>query len=332
MSVSASSVLFGFDFQTNAAIVLMLENMAEMKSIRVEGDEDIEIQLNDNSFVLAQAKSVVNSNTDFKNVRSKAKQAVLSLSRSSYRLKARELVYITNSPNPFNQRSWSNLFSLDAHVHYNSLPDSLKSMILGWLDEIENPLDTGKLKIQVLPFDSDDDQQKYKFVIQSISDFIGKIDINTDGLRGFLHEVWTNALNRNGTRKDTTVTLQKKAMVWPIIVFVTGRGRLNRDALYCNMLDDSEYDEVIRLYREAIDSYSERYEFTTKVLSDFNATGIKGRDSLSSFIDQHWEDYYDDIGDEMMDQSVRCSLIKIILSNILNKRIDINKIKRAVKL
>ena len=39
---TATSVLFGFDFQANAAIVLMLENIKDMTSIRLEGAEDIE--------------------------------------------------------------------------------------------------------------------------------------------------------------------------------------------------------------------------------------------------------------------------------------------------
>ena len=56
---TATSVLFGFDFQANAAIVLMLENIKDMSSIRLEGSEDIEINLNNGSSILAQAKSVV---------------------------------------------------------------------------------------------------------------------------------------------------------------------------------------------------------------------------------------------------------------------------------
>lgn len=41
---TATSTLFGFDFQTNAAIVvLMLENIKDLISIRLEGIEDIEI-------------------------------------------------------------------------------------------------------------------------------------------------------------------------------------------------------------------------------------------------------------------------------------------------
>lgn len=42
----ADSVNFGFDFQTNAAIVLMLDNTKELNSLRIEGEsEDTEIEL-----------------------------------------------------------------------------------------------------------------------------------------------------------------------------------------------------------------------------------------------------------------------------------------------
>lgn len=42
----ADAVLFGFDFQVNAAIVLMLENITELRSLRLESEnEDIDIEL-----------------------------------------------------------------------------------------------------------------------------------------------------------------------------------------------------------------------------------------------------------------------------------------------
>ena len=41
----ANAVLFGFDFQVNAAIVLMIENIEDLKSLRLEGNiEDIELE------------------------------------------------------------------------------------------------------------------------------------------------------------------------------------------------------------------------------------------------------------------------------------------------
>lgn len=67
---SANHVVFGYDFQVNAAIVLMLKNIEELKSLRLEGlYEDIELELENGSYILAQAKSVVGASWDFKNVR-----------------------------------------------------------------------------------------------------------------------------------------------------------------------------------------------------------------------------------------------------------------------
>ena len=95
---SATPVLFGFDFQANAAIVLMLENIKYMTSIRLEGYEDIEINLNDGSSVLAQAKAVVNSSTDFSNVISNLKKTIVSLSEAEHKSHSvKELIYILNS-------------------------------------------------------------------------------------------------------------------------------------------------------------------------------------------------------------------------------------------
>ena len=58
---TATSVLFGFDFQANAAIVLMLENIKDMTSIRLEGAEDIEINLNDGSCFEVNPKSFLSN-------------------------------------------------------------------------------------------------------------------------------------------------------------------------------------------------------------------------------------------------------------------------------
>ena len=72
----ANAVLFGFDFQVNAAIVLMLENIKELQSLRLESEnEDIDLELVSGKHILAQAKSVVNSSTDFRHVRDNLKKA-----------------------------------------------------------------------------------------------------------------------------------------------------------------------------------------------------------------------------------------------------------------
>ena len=54
---NASPSAFGWDFQVNAAILLMLENIREADKVRVEGaDEDIEITLKDKTKIYFQVK------------------------------------------------------------------------------------------------------------------------------------------------------------------------------------------------------------------------------------------------------------------------------------
>ena len=63
----ADAVVFGFDFQVNSAIVLFLENIKDVKSLCLEGNyEDIEIELNNGQYILAQAKAVEKASTDFR--------------------------------------------------------------------------------------------------------------------------------------------------------------------------------------------------------------------------------------------------------------------------
>ena len=81
---SAHAVVFGFDFQMNAAIVLMLENIKDLQTLRIEGnEEDIELTLNNGKKILAQAKAVENSSSDFSNVRKNLKKH-LPLSRRAH--------------------------------------------------------------------------------------------------------------------------------------------------------------------------------------------------------------------------------------------------------
>ena len=107
----ANSVIFGFDFQVNAAIVLMLENIKNLETLKLEGDyEDIELKLKNNKYVLAQAKAVEQSSKDFKNVRKNLKKALLTLSEGAQKVAAAQLILITNSPNPFNEKELNNMY------------------------------------------------------------------------------------------------------------------------------------------------------------------------------------------------------------------------------
>ncbi len=330
----ADAVLFGFDFQVNAAIVLMLENIKELSSLRLEGnEEDIVLTLNDDQKILAQAKAVVNSSSDFKNVRANMKKSLTSLSEGSQGVNVRQLIMITNSPNPFKDTKSQSIFLGHAHRKYDTLPPSAKKIVDDYLSEIDNPLDTSLFSVQVLPFETDDDNERYKIVLQVINDFIGELNANlSPGIGKTLHRIWKDDIFKNGSKKDADIVLNKKDLIWPIIVIETDISHC--DDSFVDEFDPGLYDEITRRYSDIINSCCERVEFFTQILFDYNAYSFSGKpiDKQKSFVDNCWKNYTEDFTIDNITAEEMEVLIKIILHNVLRRRIAINKIKKGVNL
>ena len=329
----ATAVMFGFDFQVNAAIVLMLENIESLKSLRLEGNfEDIELELDTDEYILAQAKAVEKSSTDFKNVRTNLHKAMISLSEGAQKTNAKQLILITNSPNPLNENESKNLFLGAAHREFNSLPESSQKLILDYLKEIESPLDTQKFMIQILPFETDNDAERYKIVRQAVDDFIGDLNLNIPGIGKKLLRIWHDDVFKNGTKKDADIKLHKKDIIWPVLVIATDIERC--DEAFANYFDTSLYEEIVHQYQEVIDSCCERCEFFIKVLCDYNEfqSTKKPSEKCVDFALTKWEDYIPELALKNADEETQKGLIQIILYNIVRNRLMIDRIKKGVKL
>ncbi len=329
----ANAVMFGFDFQVNAAIVLMIENIEDLRSLRLEGNaEDIEIELNNDKYILAQAKAVEKSSSDFQNVRKNLEKSLISLSEGSQKVDAQQLILITNSPNPLNEEASRSIFWGDAHRDFLSLPASSQALIKGYLDKISQPLDTDKFMIQVLPFETDNDIERYKVVKRVIDDFIGELNLNIPGLGKKLLNIWHEEVFKNGTRKDAAIQLKKKDIVWPIMVIATDATYL--DDSFAEIFDSSAYDEIVHQYKDIIDSCCERCEFFIKVLCDYNAyqTTKKATEKCLDFVMNKWNDYLSEFEVNGMDEEIQRGLIQIILYKIVRNRIVIQHIKEGVQL
>ncbi len=327
---TATSTLFGFDFQTNAAIVLMLENIKDMADIRMEGYEDVEIGLNDGNSILAQAKSVVNGSTDFSNVLPNLKKAMESLSDAYSKCPStKQLIYISNSSNPLSVSSEKNIFTgLSSRRNYDSLPTKSKKKIDNILSSIKGPFDKSKLLIQTFYFETDDKRERNKYVVDYvIRDFITSIGINST-TPSELHRIWYYDIFKSGTKRDPILRLTKNDIIWPVIVLATNNMNFDDEDF-----DDSETEEIIRLYKDVINICTERYEFVTKVLCSFNSfeEGTK-KEKIQLFVNSRYKDYMYLIDGVTMNDEIKESLIKIILRNILKKRIQINGIKEATNL
>ena len=126
---NASASAFGWDFQANSAILLMLENIKDAKRVRVEGaDEDIEITLQDQLKVYAQAKAVEKPD-DTSHVIDKLTKALETLSDAAKKGDGSLFTYVTNSSNPFNNQRTLSYFTGRTHLGYDELPDAAQNKI-----------------------------------------------------------------------------------------------------------------------------------------------------------------------------------------------------------
>lgn len=331
----ANAVLFGFDFQRNAAIVLMLENIKNLRSVRIEGnEEDIELTLETGQKILAQAKAVEKSSSDFSHVRENLNKALTSLSEGAQKTDAQQLIFITNSPNPFNDADSKVVFGgLPTRRSFSDLPSSAQKIVQKYLGDIDNPLDLQKFTVQVFPFETDDDTERYKVVTQAVSDFIGSLNVNVShGLGKWLLRVWHDDIFINGSKRDAYIQLDKKDIIWPILVYETDINRCDDDFL--NQFDIGVYDEVVRLYGSIIDSCCERIEFFTKILYDYTQfpSTKKQMEKCLDFIDYSWENYKSAFSSECIDDETLEALTKIVLYNVIRRRITIDKIRQGVNL
>ena len=330
----AHAVFFGFDFQVNAAIVLMLDNIKDLKSLRLEGNyEDIELTLVDGQKILAQAKAVKNASSDFSNVRANLKKALTTLSEGAKQVDAKQLILITNSPNPFKDDNSRGIFWAPTRRAFSTLPSSAQQIVTDFLSQIKDPLDPQKFAIQFFHFETDDETERYKAVMQAINDFIGSLNANTSpGLGKKLLQVWHNDIFVNGSKKDAAIELDKKKIIWPIIVLETDISRC--DESFIEQFDLGVYDEVVRLYGETIDTCCERIDFFTRVLYDYNNFPCNKRlmDKCLEFVNASWESYKSEFSVHGIDDETLEALTKTVLYNVVRRRIIINKIKQGVNL
>lgn len=329
----ADAVLFGFDFQVNAAIVLMLENITELRSLRLESEnEDIDIELYSGDHILAQAKAIVNSSTDFRNVRKNLKKALESLSEGSKKVQTKKLILITNSPNPLNEDASRSIFWGPARRGFSTLPESSQKIITDYLSQVDQPLDPDQFVIQVVPFETDDDTERYKAVSKVIDDFIGDLKLDIPGIGKQLHRVWCGEVFKSGSKNNVNIILSKKSLIWPIIVIATDIDRIDHD--FIERFDSVQYDEIVRRFRETIDSCCERIEFFTKILFDFNAyknTG-KASEKTINFVEECWSNYLSEFEGNGIDSATAESLSKVVVYNVIRRRYDIDKIKKGASL
>lgn len=323
---NASPSSFGWDFQVNSAILLMLENIKEAKKVRVEGAiEDIEITLNDKNKIYAQAKAVIKPD-DYSNVDNKLNKALESLSSAAKNGDGILFTYITNSANPFNNQKTMSFFTGRTHLGFDELPDIAQEKIKEIVQKRDyTNFDIHKIDIRVIPFYGDDLKNRYKEIQVCIDEFLSEINVDLFTVNREIMKIWQRNLFQNATQIDTNILVSKEEMIWPLIVLVVDTAAAND---YKRDFDDDEIDVIEQKYRMIINQNTMSYEMISRVISDY----IKAKKPSKQFVMEHWMDYQNIVSTLDCDDSIKEALIKIIIYRIVAKKQYIQKIKRGANL
>lgn len=284
---NASASAFGWDFQANSAILLMLENIKEAKRVRVEGaNEDIEITLQDHTKIYAQAKAVEKPD-DTSHVIDKLTKALETLTDAAKKGDGSLFTYLTNSSNPFNNQRSLSYFTGRTHLSFDELPDiaqnKIKDIITknGYTD-----FDVHKMDIRVIPFYGDDLKNRYKEIQACVNEFLAEVNVDGQGINAEIMEVWQRDLFQNATQSDTTISISKEKIIWPLIVLVVDKTAANE---YKKDFDDEEIGEIERKYRMIINQNTMSYKMISRVMSDFR----KSKKPQKRFVADCWNEYLD---------------------------------------
>lgn len=323
---NASASAFGWDFQTNAAILLMLENIRDAEKVRVEGkDEDIEITLTDKTKIYSQAKAVAKPD-DYSHVIEKLTAALETLNQAASNGDGSLYTYVTNSPNPFNNQKSMSYFTSNTHLYFDELPDSAQNKITDILrNKGYEDIDTAKLDVRVIPFYGRDLKNRYKEIQAVVNSLLTELGMPTDGIGTNILQIWQRDFFQNATQPDTAIMIDKKQMIWPLIVLVIDKVAASE---YKKEFDDDEIDEIERKYKLIINQQTMLYEFVTKVIADHRKSGK----SAKKFINDSWKKYIDRLEGIETDDSTKETLMRIILYRILIQRQCISEIKKGVNL
>lgn len=330
-SSNASAAAFGWDFQSNAAIMLMLKNITSVASVKVEGEtEDIEIQLDSGKMVYSQVKSVFKPD-DYSNVISKMQASLRTLNNAAKNENVEKLIYITNSPNPFN--NIQNMYAFSGSLtslEYEQLPDSCKAKIEELCQINSYSFNRAMLSIYVMQFHGDG-ENRFKVIKDLTNEFLESIELGDRGLGANILKYWQSIFSNNATLQDTSITISKKQMIWPLIVSVC---RVDRNDAILADCDDCDFEEIEGRYLAIINNKAERFEFISKVMTAYSTykPHMQSAEKVKEFIATQWLNYQDEFDAPNMDVEILEKVVKLTLGNVIRSRRRITTIKREVNL
>lgn len=334
---NASASAFGWEFQVNAAMVLFIKHINDATNLKVEGEhDDIEIELMDGDVVYAQAKARANNDPGSGST-NRLDGALATLADDAKEGNYHSLVYVTNDDYPFGKERVVSTLQGGGTLRFSELPPEIQEYVKekGAKYGIDDKAYEA-MEVSVIGYYGDDRDTKHKNIRKAIQDFLMRLNLHTqaDVNDGKLRDQWGIMLHENAEISDAKASVSKEDFIWPMVVMLCNT---NSDDKFFNDYDEDIAYDVLREYQSTIDCNSQKFEFVTKVYSDFDLfkkshEGNTGQ-LRQEYVNAFWENYVEELGlQEVNDAETRELVTKLIISKVLRRKSIVETIKDGVNL
>jgi hypothetical protein len=328
VDTNASASAYGWVFQVGAGITLMLDNLRDFTSLKMEGaSDDIELTLK-NGKIYAQAKSVTQIG-DQRSASTNLKSALKLLSSDNKNGDAVKLVYITNIANPLSSQIPS-AYQYEHIYDFSTLPiDDQQNVI----SNAESDFAPEKFQVHIMNFFGEGDN-KFANIKDKISEFL-RGAINDPSYNKRLLDSWFETFMVNCSDKpdcEKSLNLSKKEIVLPVIILVIDPPIGEEE--FSKVCDYDDYSEIEQGFREIINSQTYDYEFVSEIIGEFlyKRENVVDKNSYKyEFVKSEWQKY-ENYFLFVQERDKREALIKIILLTIIIRRNKIDSIRKATNL
>lgn len=340
---NASSTFFGFEYQINVAIYFMFKYLREISSVKVEGEEDVEIQLTNKTKYMIQTKSQTVDLYDNHNDLDKLKKALLTLAESDDK-DVSKLYYASNMLNPLKTTTDEFDYTGVTIKSYNELSPESKSIIDKQIeknvDENNNEkykINKDKLFIMKLPFFGVDYDERHKFIVDEAKSVLALMGDTLIPKSKSIIEFCESKFLDNGSDKKMKIT-KEEFCNWIILIEVSKFDLSNEHNSIG--IDESDYYEAYEHYQKYIEEKTSSYESYAKVYSLYNRHKQLTNISFSEFVKLEKVKLYNYFFQQNLKNESEISdknrldvyIAQIISYAILKKKSIIDKINREANL
>lgn len=202
MNTNASATQAGFHYQNMVGLILLLDNIKEIKAINVEGTDDIDVIFNDGYTSYYQVKEVQNPND--KHTSTKLRDALQTLLNDSKMPKVRALVYVSNAYYPLGVSKNSHLFDESYFLYrYDQLPENLQKKVDLQISKFNTDFDISKFYVLRIEYSGGDVRSKESVLNSVIDEFVQRANLSN---KTALTAHWKSMISDSTERADNKIT------------------------------------------------------------------------------------------------------------------------------